>query len=489
MHVGRFGLKRNRAVGRLFVGDEVGIGRRHLGADGLSPRVELRRQPLGPLGQAVDQIRVFADVTGKIEQLAPSLLVKLDQFEIAFAYRPARPSALGAVVRIVPIQRVARKLGRAFQQRQNTDAVDRTGKLHAAGRGNRGGQVDGVGRHVARRARLDAAWPADDQVDANAPFVQISFAFAQRRVVRGRQRRGLPARGQPAVVGSEDHECLVGQFQLVELGQDATRALVHALDHGGENRVALQTWWLGRGAVFGDHLGFGLNRRVHGVVRQVEEERPRGIFFQKRFGFIGEPVGDVLAFRRILQARQLATALVRREMALHAAPLEAADRHVETTPLGFEPFAPQVPFTDRRRDVVGPGEQLTQRDLFQRQLPERLGRLHFVFARMGFAGKEIGQADPRGILSRQQRRPGWRTNVTRGVSLRKPHPVGRQPIDVGRLVKPAAVTTQVDPAQIVHENQHHAGFVVRRGRRRGDCRDDRRHQQHGRRQGTNLDTS
>ena len=108
---------------------------------------------------------------------------------------------------------------------------------------------------VTDAARLGDAGPADQQRFADTAFVEIAFALAQRRVDR-RWRVWPLDNAQAAVIRREHHERVVGEFQLVELGEHTANAVIEAFNHGSVDGIAL----LAGSAllVLGDDSGFGL---------------------------------------------------------------------------------------------------------------------------------------------------------------------------------------------------------------------------------------
>jgi len=106
----------------------------------------------------------------------------------------------------------------------------------------------------------------DDERDTDAAFVSRAFADAEGGVVGDRQ--------QAAVVGGEDDDRVLVELQAFQRGADRPEGIIDALDERGVGGVLLPQVRLLRGLrlVSRDHLGLAAERRMHGVVRQVQEE-------------------------------------------------------------------------------------------------------------------------------------------------------------------------------------------------------------------------
>ena len=63
----------------------------------------------------------------------------------------------------------------------------------------------------------------------------------------------------------------------------------------------------------------------------------------------------------------------------------------------------------------------------------------------------------RRILPRQDARPRRRAHRRSRVSIRKTHPLRRQPVQVRRLIERAPVAPQIPPPQIIQQNKNHIG--------------------------------
>ena len=167
------------------------------------------------------------------------------------------------------VQRLARPLGlgQVEKRRVNIDSDNRLGR--------------GL-------TRLHRAWPVHEERHPDAAFVVVALVTPERCHVR---RRPVAA-----VVGEKENHRVVALPKFIELGNDFADSLVHRLDHRRHRRVLVQ---LARalGLVLGDDFPLGLNRRVHGVMRQVRAPRFRFAAFDELDCFVREYVGEILPIR------------------------------------------------------------------------------------------------------------------------------------------------------------------------------------------------
>ena len=173
-----------------------------------------------------------------------------------------------------------------------------------------GGLVVDVGGGLVRDAAgRDLLRPTDDERDADAAFVKLTLASAQRRV-------GGHV-GFPAVVGAENDDRVFVEAKRFEFVGDQSDTVVDALKHGGEMRVVVAgpvvlripgergvltevtalarafTGWM-LFAVLGDQLRFAVEDGVRRVVTEEQKERPVLVTFDELHGLVVEAVGEVL---------------------------------------------------------------------------------------------------------------------------------------------------------------------------------------------------
>ena len=320
--------------------------------------------------------------------------------------------------------------------------------------------------------RLDRSGPDDDARRPRAALVDAALAVPQRVIVGGRAALDHVVH-VPPVVGGEDDDRLVGDLQLVEPVEHAADALVEALQHGRHDRTALLPARVCPAAAVFHELLLRLKRRVHGVVPQAEEERTMAVIIDVLEGLVGETVGEVLALGPVNEGLDA----VRREVARRAGVVTAGDVDVEALLLRPPRLVAEVPLADEARGIAGLLERLRQRPLLQRQeapapradhLQPRLGGLaeqRGIRLRREMPGRR-GDLEARGVLARHDARPGRRAQRVGGVGVGEQHTPSRQPLEVRRLIVPAAVDRAVHPAHVVGEDHDDVAPARRRVRRR-----------------------
>ena len=121
------------------------------------------------------------------------------------------------------------------------------------------------------------------------------------------------------VVGGEEDDGVFGESEFVELGHDAPDVGIKVFHHRGVSGVvlaraggslvtmedffgtAIAVELLFLFLVFFDEFLGSLNRGVHGVVSEVEEEGFVLFFSDEIQGVIGEGVGEVISFLAIFE--------------------------------------------------------------------------------------------------------------------------------------------------------------------------------------------
>ena len=100
-------------------------------------------------------------------------------------------------------------------------------------------------------------------------------------------------------------------------------------------------------------LRFGLDRRVHCIVRHVEEKRGLGVFLDPCQGLIGEPVSKVFAFlstlvqpRNVHDGTQVVFTFVRPKITGRRATRVAGNVDVEALISGQVTWPTKVPFAN-----------------------------------------------------------------------------------------------------------------------------------------------
>ncbi len=188
------------------------------------------------------------------------------------------------------------------EQRHKTFTVERV-----AGGRRRGGdfqqrriEIDVNRRHVTRRAGFHLSGPANEERIARAALVETAFAAAERRVVGdvADLETFAPITADAAVVAGKYQHRVIGQLEFIEHGHDTANAFIHAGDHGGIGRIAVSA--RGRLTIeLVDQFLLGLERSMHGEVRQIEEKRPVLVPADEVHRFVGQPVGEISVFGMI----------------------------------------------------------------------------------------------------------------------------------------------------------------------------------------------
>lgn len=116
--------------------------------------------------------------------------------------------------------------------------------------------------------------------------------------------------------------------------------------------------------------------------------------------------------------------------------------------------AAEMPLAEVAGLVAGRLQRLGQCDLLGRQRDA------------GAGADPIADAHALRHLARQQRRACRRADGTRRVERRPPHALAREPVEVRRVVKPRAVSTQIGGAEVVDQQQQDIWPLRWRGARR-----------------------
>ena len=170
-----------------------------------------------------------------------------------------------------------------------------------------------------------------------------------------------------------------------------------------------------------------------------------------------QPVGEGFAGGAIGERGDL----VGGEVARRLTAVGAGDVDVEALLLGAMVGAAEMPLADRRRRIAGFRKTLGHRHRFERQMLLPIGDLQFGL-RVFMAGDPVGEVEPGRRLPGHERRTCRRADGAGGVAGREADPGGGEPINVGRGVKTAPLTAEVESAEIVDEDHDHVG-----GSRRG----------------------
>src|SRR6185503_5683532 len=139
---------------------------------------------------------------------------------------------------------------------------------------------------------------------------------------------------EPTIVRSEYYEGVVREVQFVELPQDATDAVVNALQHRRVERIGVSRAGLDGRTILGDEIALRGQRDVRREMREVEEERFLTTAFDEFLRFDGQAVSEVFAGRGLLKAgHRLVAISERREIAGRRAAMVAGDVPIESVVL------------------------------------------------------------------------------------------------------------------------------------------------------------
>ena len=285
-----------------------------------------------------------------------------------------------------------------------------TGERHEGG-----ADVDRARDRVAAAASGDLSWPAGDRGNSDAALPGAAFASAERRGAAAIRSLDQPG----TVVAGEQHERAFVQFQFGQQVEQFTDAPIHLFDPIAEAAVVR----------LAGESSAGIDRRMHGRVRQIQEKRTIGVFADERFGFVGVAFDDAALlligqqFRHLVVAHQRRDALAGRGRdPLHVVRVGNAEVAIEALASGKElGLVPQMPFADARRGVTAILELFGD---------SHLGRIQPLALSWE---KHAGHRHPRTIAAGQELCSRDRTNGRR-VERSQLHPFLRHPIQVRRAL-------------------------------------------------------
>ena len=317
----------------------------------------LLREVLRLTDVVLEVVEFEAAVLKELHQLPVADLDETDRCGAPLVH--ARAEVSGEVL----VNRLALQVRAAvFEQRHEALAIERVvfRSLRACDPKQRGIHIDVNRGNIAGASRLHLARPAHDERIARAAFVETALPAAQRRVV-GHVACFLDAltlvTTDAAVVAGEDEHGVVRDLQFIKQRHHAADTLVHTRDHCGIGRVAVSADARLRFEVL-DPVLPRLMRRVHGEMRQIEEERPVLVPLDEIDRVIGEKISEILVLR-IFRLR------VRLETEIHA---HRDDRLVEAARGGMMlGILAEMPFAEHRGSVAGLLQRLRDGDLVERQ--------------------------------------------------------------------------------------------------------------------------
>ena len=426
------------------------------------------------LGEVVEFEFVGAVVSPRVEA---------DELEVALADGGTRVEAVhdGAALGVA-VREVAEDL-RAWRRSARercglVEAVDllvRRGR-YAAGRQDRRVDVSGLHEEVGGRTRLHLAGPDDNAGLARAALVERGLAAAEGQVAGGGDfgvALGVGRLGRvgvAAVVGPEHNDGVIGLARFLDVPQEAAHGLVHALHHGGVERVLLRVGRVGLVPEVLDEVRPCVPGRVDGKQPEVDEERPALARADERAGLVGHALVDVPA--GLVLDRGVGDELPGREVAAAGArgPRGVGPVHVEALVLRFVGVAgghvvPKVPLSEMAGGVARGLERLGEGVVVGLQARDRVRDVYAIAARQEPLLKrhfrEVAarcrDAGAGGVLPGHDARTRGRAERAGGIRVGQPHAPRRQAVEVRRFVVGAAITAQVAGAEIIGEDQHDVG--------------------------------
>src|SRR5579872_3546003 len=127
--------------------------------------------------------------------------------------------------------------------------------------------------------------------------------------------------------------------------------------------------------------------------------------------------------------------------------------------LWLKPLAPQVPFADECRGVSVRLQYFRQGDFFQWEFIADFRWREPLIGAIAAAWDPVGDVHPLRILAGENAGPRRRANRARGIIIREANALVRHLVDVRRLVKRAAIATEIALSEIIDEDEDDIGLV------------------------------
>jgi len=335
--------------------------------------------------------------------------------------------------------------------------------------------------HLAAGGKLGGPAHETELVDPALP----------RRALPALQARVVAAVLLAAVVGQEDHDRVVGQLELVKLGQQAADVVVdvlnHAIDSAKHIRVVARRHRMPRlGKLVRGKILFPMTlavlvrdlvRRVRTVEGQIHKERLIAGLLNELDGRVGDHVADVplgLDPLAVVAERgvEIGSPFVHRVRRIAGLGQSASAQHQRfLKPLVHGPHrvvVAQVPFAEDPCAIAAGSQHLGQR--------------RFVGMHQRTPQEGVDHAGAVVIPSRHQARPRWRTDG-HDVKLGQRDALPRQTVDMRSANDRIARRAKFAEALIVRQDDDHVRFgcrVRRQGERRQQTqRDQQRQKENG----------
>ena len=200
-----------------------------------------------------------------------------------------------------------------------------------------------------------------------------------------------------------------------------------------------------------------LNRCVDVVVGEVEQERLGLVTFFEEFArLLGEALREVFTIAIGLENRIVPRCVV---AAGRRASMMPSDVDVEAL-IGW-PLAlvSQVPFAGEECLVAVFLERLGNGDLLKRKVAAICRVEQGIRRTVGLAGDPVGDIDPDRMPAGHDAGARRAADGTGRIAMREAHAAPGQAVDVGGLVKRAAIGPNVRPAHVVHKEEQEVGSL------------------------------
>lgn len=420
----------------------------------------------------IRKVAAFTNVVLKVEQHVHHNAV-LDVFPFAMAH------GLLLALRTIHAPEKCSLLFRlrSGEDRHEVDAVElpTRRRLHTREREEGRGQVHGDGGLLRHLARRQMTGPAHEAIHTDAAFPKRSLVVEKRRVV------GVTL---PAIVAAEDDERIVRDPLLLQLREQHSDTVVDFLQHRsvGFTIAVIHVF-------FGDlRLGTArrLERRVNGLVGEVEEERFLRVLANKLDGVLVQQVSEVTArLHRVLALAQFVGAIEIFVAIVIRVAEQRAEVFVEAVPRGIElRRVAKMPLAKRASCVPGGLEHFRDARLACWKAKRMFVRLLdplVAYAPELLGGETHGPLKSHALLptAGDERATGWGADGGIGVEVGELHSLSREAVNVRRPNVLRAIAAEVRVTHVVHEDEDDVGFGGggrEAGKRRSEKQSDRRPQ-------------
>ena len=203
---------------------------------------------------------------------------------------------------------------------------------------------------------------------------------------------------------------------------------------------------------------------MHGVVRQIKEERLLLVRLDELHRLGGFAVREEFAFGTLAQRGDLVRGVVTGRLSAGV----AADVEVEAVLLGIVSLVAllecrsEVPLADARGRVAGGFELFGQGDLLEGQELLPIGDLQFGLG-AAVAGDPVREVQAGGIFAGQQGGPGGGADRAGRVAVGEADAILGQLVDVRRLVELASIAGEIGLSHVVDQDYDDVGRGGGRG--------------------------